>query len=93
MVEVGQAEVIIGIIAPLITAAVKQRYWSSGAATAVCIIVIAILGAGAYVGGTDVNVIAAWAMAIVTYYGAWKPTGIAPMIEEATYLDDAATLD
>lgn len=86
--EIGEPEVVIGMFAPLVTAIVKQSGWSRGVTTLVGIIVVAVAGLAAYALGTEVNVLAAWMMAIVTYYGAWKPTGVASVIEEKTYLND-----
>lgn len=77
---------LVGVLAPLVTAIVKQRNWPKEASVLLTL-ALCVAGSIAIAGKYDSQVVMqSWTIAIVAYYGAWKPTGIAPQIEQRTYL-------
>jgi VIT1/CCC1 family predicted Fe2+/Mn2+ transporter len=82
---------LVGTLLPLLVAFVNRSTWSSGAKAVVAVISSAIAGTvtawlnGELSGRDVVTAILIVATATVaSYHGLWKPTTIAPAIEEAT---------
>ena len=82
MIDDQTLSLTLAAISPLVTAVVKQRNWRTEYSVlltiAACALVTQVLDAS--------SLTETWGLAIVSYYGAWKPTGIAPKLEQATYL-------
>lgn len=81
----------IGIVSPLVLSLILQSNWDSRLQSIVTVIYCIIVGTGTLLFGgqlTGLSVATAglriFFMAIVTYYGFWKPTGIAPALKVAT---------
>jgi hypothetical protein len=82
---------IIGFFLPLVISVVEQTRWSdalrSWAAFVIC--VVAAAGTAYFSGNLNTTDVIRASLIIVTiamttYRGIWKPTGIAPAIEKAT---------
>lgn len=82
---------LVGFFLPLIVSVVVQQRWSDmqKATATFCCCIVAAAGTAWFNGMLDVSDIArcfliVFTLAIATYYGFWKPTGVAPRIESAT---------
>lgn len=84
---------IIGTLMPPLMALVQQPRWTNTVRSVVMVISSIIVGAGTayfendqvFVGKSVLQAILTVAIAaIASYHGFWKPTGIAPKIEQAT---------
>lgn len=82
---------IVGFLLPPAVAVVQQRHWPAGVQAVVTFLVACLAAAGtAYFDGRLTA--AGWATgaltvlvtAVATYHGLWKPTGVAPAIQDAT---------
>lgn len=82
---------IVGFMMPVAISVVVQQAWSDAAkavaAFGCCL--LAATGTAYFSGLLDVTDIArcfliVWTLAIGTYYGFWKPIGVAPKIEAMT---------
>lgn len=82
---------IVGFVMPVAVAVVMQSGWSDRVRSLVGFACCLIAGAGTawFAGNFDGRdivscVLVTFTIAIATYYGFWRPTGIAPRIESAT---------
>lgn len=82
---------VVGFLMPILVSIVVQASWPDWAKSLVAFAASLIAGAGTahFAGnlvGRDVvsNALIVFTVGIATYYGFWKPTGIAPKIESAT---------
>lgn len=89
--SIDQWTAIVGIFLPLLIATVNRTMWSSTAksygALAVCLAASAIevVVKGQFdVAHWGANLLTMFTLSITTYYGFWKPTGIAPALEQKT---------
>ena len=82
---------VVGILLPLVIAVINRTAWGSPlkaiASLGICILVAA--GEVAVKGQFDVkhwsqNTLAIFFLTVTTYYGFWKPTGIADAVEKRT---------
>lgn len=85
---------LIGFFLPVIMAVILQSWWSDRVKAIAAFAVSMIAGAGtAYFSGNfdgrDVVTCAliTLTVGISTYYGFWKPTGLAPALQAATTID------
>lgn len=92
-IDVRVLALLAGVVVPLITAFVTQRKWSS-AIKSFCTLILSVL-AGAFAVAVQADgaiVLSTWVdgmftsltAAIVSYYGVWKPTTIAPLLQRKT---------
>jgi VIT1/CCC1 family predicted Fe2+/Mn2+ transporter len=82
---------LVGTLLPLVVAFINRCNWPAGAKAIVAVLTSAIAGAvtawlnGELAGRDVTTAILIVATATVTsYHGFWKPTGVAPKLEEAT---------
>lgn len=82
---------IVGFFMPPVQAVIQQTHWSSRVRAGVNFVACAVAGAGvAFFQGefTGRRFVESGLVVLVTtiavYKGTWKPSGIAPAIEEAT---------
>lgn len=82
---------IIGFIMPVVLSVIIQSRWPEWAKSVVAFAACLIAGYGtAYFAGNLTNVdiitgaLVVFTVAISTYYGLWKPSGVAPAIRRAT---------
>jgi hypothetical protein len=88
---IDQWTTIVGLLLPLIIAAVNRTAWTSPlkAACALAICVVAAAGdlyfKGQFSAGAWAqNTVAVFFLVVTSYVGFWKPMGIADSIEKAT---------
>lgn len=89
--SIDQWTAIVGVFMPLLIAAINRTDWSA-AAKSVGALVLCLAAAAAELtvkGQFDLthwgaNLLAIFFASVTTYYGFWKPTGIAPAIEAKT---------
>ena len=89
---IQQWEVILGFIQPLLIAFIIQSSWSRSTQSVVSFLAAAATTTigmwlqGDFNGVTDwvTSVMTVFAVSMTSYYGVWKPTGVAPKIEVAT---------
>ena len=84
---------IMGFVMPVLVSVIVQTGWNSRAKSVVAFVSCLIAGAGtAYFAGNFVGqdivtcALITFTVAISTYYGFWRPTGMAGRIEAATTL-------
>jgi hypothetical protein len=90
-------DVVIGVLLPLGIAVVNRSDWESStkaaAALVICFLVATLasavagditLGEGVDFAAWATTIGTIWGVAVVTYQSFWKPTNIAPAIEEMT---------
>lgn len=91
--DAGSVVTILGILIPLFTGVVTKKIAAQGTKAVVTLIASILLGSIAYLvtadGGYDwrgfVNsFLNAFVPAIASYYGLWKPTGLAGTVANAT---------
>lgn len=82
---------IVGTMMPLVISVIVQTPWGDRVKSVVAFLACLVAGTGtAYFAGNlegrDVvtNVLVVYTLAIGTYYGFWKPTGVAPRLRDAT---------
>jgi VIT1/CCC1 family predicted Fe2+/Mn2+ transporter len=82
---------LVGTLLPLLVAFVNRSSWSSGAKATVALLSSAAAGAvtawlNGDLSGRDVTtaVLIVATATVASYHGFWKPTTIAPALEEAT---------
>jgi len=83
---------VVGTLVPLVIAAVEQARWSIPVRAVVGMVIAAAAGVITtwIVGDVDdtrsfvTGALLTLVTSIATYFGFWKPTGIAPRIEAAT---------
>lgn len=89
--SIDQWTLVVGTLLPLAIAAINRTAWTSGQKS-VGALAICVLAAGLELsvkGQFDLkhlgaNALAVFFLTVTTYYGFWKPTGIAPTIEQKT---------
>jgi hypothetical protein len=88
---IDQWTVVVGVLMPLLIAAINRTAWSSGQKSVGALVICIAAAAGELTvkGQFDVkhlgaNALAVFFMTVTTYYGFWKPTGIAPALEQKT---------
>jgi hypothetical protein len=78
------------LIAPLLTSVINRPQWSRGVRQMVAIVVslavavVAILGTDGFTGNWYLDLILVITTATFAYESVWKPSGVAPTIEQAT---------
>jgi hypothetical protein len=84
-------QLILAFLAPIAISVISQFHWSTTLKSISAFVFCAVTTVvGLYLkGGVDWNnvpstVIFVFALTIGSYYGFWKPTGIAPHVEKAT---------
>ena len=84
---------IVGFLMPVVVSVLVQTGWNDRAKSVVAFVSCLIAGAGtAYFSGNFVGqdivtcALITFTVAIATYYGFWKPSGMAGRIEAATTL-------
>lgn len=82
---------LVGFFMPIAVSIVVQQRWTDAqkSAAAFCCCIVAAAGTAWFGGMFDAvdiarNFLIVFTLAVATYYGFWKPTGIAPRIESAT---------
>src|SRR5574343_563087 len=90
-VDLQNWQVVTGFLLPLLMSVILQKPWSREVKAAVtfvvCYIVAAVqmwLDTGIDASHLFGNGLAIFVIAISTFYGFWKPTGIAPKLEAIT---------
>lgn len=95
LVSVGSVTLVIAVLVPLLTALTTKLFADARIKALVNLAlsaVVAVLGSLAAVDGfvdlnprlVLVNFFAAWGTSVVSYYGLWRPTGVADRVGEAT---------
>lgn len=100
MTNLAMWSLVVGFVSPIILSIIVQPGWSSRAQAVVAFIWSLIAGGmTAYFGGAlntqDVVscVLIVLVSAISFYKGFWKPTGIAPVVENATAIKKAPSVE
>lgn len=93
MTNLAMWATIVGFLAPPVIAIIQQSKWSNRVRAVVTFLLALVAGAGtAYFQGdlTGKRFVEAamivFVAAIAAFYGFWKPTGVAPKVEETTDL-------
>lgn len=88
---VDQWTIIVGVMLPLVIAAINRTVWDS-ASKAISSVVLCVIAAGGellFKGQLSVttllpNAITIFFLVVTTYKGFWKPTGVTDAIEKKT---------
>lgn len=88
---IDQWTVIVGILLPLVIAAINRTAWTSPLKAVSALLVCVVAAAGELffkgqfsMGNLAQNGVAVFFMVVTTYKGFWQPTGIASAIETRT---------
>lgn len=92
VVDVGLATLAAGVLIPIVVNIVTKEV-ASGAVKSVLLLVlsavaglatVAISGGGVVTDAALANAVVTFVIAVASYYGFWKPTGVAPALAEKT---------
>lgn len=98
MTNLAQWSLIVAFFVPIVVAFVTQKHWPSWIKSVTMLVVSLLAAAGtAYFQGDFTgkrfldSALIVVAAAIAYYHGIWKPTTVAPVIEEKTTITPAPT--
>lgn len=91
VVDVGTATLAAGVLIPIVVNIVTKEVTSSSVKSVLLLVLsavaglatVAISGGGVVSDAALLNAAVTFVVAVASYYGFWKPTGISPALAEA----------